>query len=356
MKLFKLYFVLFFLFTLNSFAQIEIDWNEMPRDVGTQWVKNSIINGVIVDLGSVGGPQTWDFTSQPMGSENSTVIIVDAASNPYIGSFPGANLVYASFEDSDTIYQYYKLNSNYLTTMGIAGVTDALSFFWEYDPSDSLSFPIRYGDSSRFKYGFIEEITPGNHIEYSHYGLRKNDAYGTVEIPYGSYECLRVRVYDTCAMTIYMGTDPIFFDTTATINYQFIAKNYAAVVCIESYPDESDTNYTEAFVLERLASFTSGIEDKENSANIECAHYPQLFSVYTTIQYSLPEQNHVELTFYDMSGRRVNTLVNDTQMKGSYSYRWYGNDDKGRSLGNGIYFYRLKADKDMYLGRVILIR
>jgi hypothetical protein len=355
MKLLKLYIILSFMLVSSLFGQIVIDWNEIPHNVGTQWIKNSAVN-VTVDLKTTGGPQTWDFTSQAMGSEFGYATIVEPSANTYIDSFPGANLVYCSPADSDTVYQYYNLNSNCIIMLGLGAVSPTTPFVWKYDPSDSIPFPQSYGNSYSFHYGFQEDIGPSTYIKYCHYGVSEFDAYGTVNIPYGSYNCLRARTYDTCAMTFYVSNTPMFSDTITFINYQFVTENYGAVVCVKSDTNETDPNYTNAFILERLTLFLSGIEDNKNSTDIECSSYPKLFSDYTTIQYTLPEQNQVELTFYDMSGRKVNTLVDRAQEKGNHSYRWYGNDFSGKLLGSGIYFYRLRAGNNIHTGKITLMR
>jgi hypothetical protein len=336
-------------------GQIVIDSDEIPHNVGEQWTKNSVYS-VTVDLGTTGGPHTWDFTSQPLGGENSLTIITEPSLNPYVDSFPEANLVYCSPAGPDTVYQYYNLNSNYLTMLGLGAISPTTPFVWEYDPSDSIPCPQSYGSSYSFHYGFREDIIPGSYMEYYHYGFVEYDAYGTVHIPYDSFECLRARTYDTCAMTVYVSSIPILYDTTTFINYQFVAEDYGAVVCVKSDTNETDPNYTGALILERLTLFLSGIEENESSTDIECIHYPQLFSDFTTIQYSLPEQSYVELAFYDMSGRKINELVDGTQGKGSYSYKWYGNENSGKLLGSGIYFYKLKVGNNIYTDKVILIR
>jgi hypothetical protein len=356
MKLSKLCIIsLCFMSGLSLFGQIVIDWNEIPHNVGTQWIKNSAID-VTVSLGTTGGPQTWDFTSQPMGGEFSYATIVEPSASAYQDSFPSANLVYCSPGGSDTVYQYYNLNSNYIIMLGLGAASPTTPFVWKYDPSDSIPCPQSYSNSYNFHYGFREDILPTTYMEYYHHGVSVYDAYGTVNIPYGSYNCLRARTYDTCKMTIYANGTPIFSDSITFINYQFVTENYGAVVCVKSDTNETDPNYTDAFILERLTLFLSGIEDNENLNEIQCSPYPELFSDYTTIQYTLPEQSHVELAFYDMSGRKVNTLVEGTQGKGNYLYRWCGNDDGGKLLGSGIYLYQLKAGNKIHTGKVALIR
>ncbi len=357
MKLIKLYSIITFLLaSLNLSAQIVIESDEIPHTVGTHWVKNSSIGNIPVNLGTTGGPQTWNFTSQPMGDENSTLTIVNPASTPYIDSFPGSNLVYSSPSDSDTVYQYYHLNEDFLTLLGLGGASATTPFLWRYDPADSIPSPQTYDSSYSFRYGFREEIMPGNYLQNLHYGTNVYDAFGTVITPYDSFECLRIRTYDTLAMTMYMDNIPVFYDTTTFINYQFVAENYAAVVCVKSNPDETDPNYTEAYVLERLTSFTGGIKENENPNEIECINISPVFSDYTTIQYSLPEENYVELTLYDLTGRQVKNLVKETQRTGTYSYRWYGKNDNGKKLSGGIYFYKLKAGDKKYTNKVLLVR
>ena len=355
MKLIKLYTILSLILSFSLLGQITIDSDEVPHDVGTAFTKNSAFD-VTVALGTTGGPQTWDFTSQAMGAENSYVTIVNAAGSPYIDSFPGANLVYCSPADSDTVYQYYNLNTNYLVILGLGAVSPTTPFLWKYDPSDSIPCPQSYGSSYDFHYGFREEIVPGSELEYYHFGTAEYDAYGTVTIPYGSYSCLRARTYDTCAMTMYVSDIPVYSDTITFINYQFAAEDYGAVVCVKSDTNETDPNYTDAFILERLTTFTSGIEEYSESTDIQCTHYPQLFSEHTTIQYSIPGQNHVELTLYDINGRIVKTLVDDIQGSGTYSYSWHGENNSGQLLGSGIYFYQLKAGNNIKRDKVLLIR
>lgn len=357
MKLLKTFIILIYFLSINLFGQIVIESSEIPHEAGIQWVKNSAIGAIEVDLGTTGGPQTWDFTSQTMGAENSYLTIVDPASTPYTDSFPSANLVYRSPSDSDTVYQYYNLNSDFLIMLGMGGVSTTIPFLWKYEPTDSIPSPQSYGNWHRFRYGFNETISAGNYMEYLHYGTQEYDAFGSVTIPYDSYECLRIRTYDTCVMTMYVSYIPILYDTTTFINYQFVVENYGAVVCVKSNPDETDTNYTNAYVLERLTSFTSGIKENLITDNtIKCLHNPSLFSDYTTIEYSLPEENNVELTIHDITGRTVKTLVRETQDKGIYYYKWYGESDKGKELNSGIYFYRLKVADKEFANKVLLIR
>ena len=47
-------------------------------------------------------------------------------------------------------------------------------------------------------------------------------------------------------------------------------------------------------------------------------NYPNPFNPTTTIQYSIPSNGNVELKIYDILGREVATLVNETKAPGNY--------------------------------------
>ncbi len=73
-------------------------------------------------------------------------------------------------------------------------------------------------------------------------------------------------------------------------------------------------------------------------------NYPNPFNPATEIVYALPQQVHVILTVYDVSGREVRRLVNTSQAPGRYRVRWDGKDARGYSVRSGVYFYRLATD------------
>jgi hypothetical protein len=67
-------------------------------------------------------------------------------------------------------------------------------------------------------------------------------------------------------------------------------------------------------------------------------NHPNPFSRSTAISYTLPAATQVTLAIYDITGRLVETLVNETQQPGVHQVQW--NRDSNPS---GVYFYCLKA-------------
>ncbi|MFQ3598577.1 MAG: DUF4876 domain-containing protein [Chloroherpetonaceae bacterium] len=67
-------------------------------------------------------------------------------------------------------------------------------------------------------------------------------------------------------------------------------------------------------------------------------NYPNPFNPTTTITYQLATMSDVKLEVFDMLGRKVASLVGQTQNVGRYQANF-----NGASLTSGMYFYRLQA-------------
>jgi Secretion system C-terminal sorting domain len=67
-------------------------------------------------------------------------------------------------------------------------------------------------------------------------------------------------------------------------------------------------------------------------------NYPNPFNPSTTIKYELPRASMVSLSVYDILGREVSVLVNESKNAGVYEVKF---DASG--LSSGVYFYRLQA-------------
>jgi hypothetical protein len=80
-------------------------------------------------------------------------------------------------------------------------------------------------------------------------------------------------------------------------------------------------------------------------------NYPNPFNPSTTINYDLPKQSKVKLVMYDILGREVTTLVNETKNAGRYQVIWNAN-----RFASGVYFYRLQADAFTETKKLMIIK
>lgn len=80
-------------------------------------------------------------------------------------------------------------------------------------------------------------------------------------------------------------------------------------------------------------------------------NYPNPFNPSTTIKFSLPNDNHVRLSVYNILGEVVQALV-DEQLKAGFHQINFD----GSSLSSGHYFYRLESENFVEIKKMILIK
>jgi hypothetical protein len=80
-------------------------------------------------------------------------------------------------------------------------------------------------------------------------------------------------------------------------------------------------------------------------------NYPNPFNPSTTIGFDLPERSQVSLKLYDVLGREVRTLIDETRAPGAHRLTL---DATG--LGSGVYFYTLRAGRYEKTQKLLLVR
>jgi flagellar hook assembly protein FlgD len=75
------------------------------------------------------------------------------------------------------------------------------------------------------------------------------------------------------------------------------------------------------------------------------------------IRYTLPaDAASVTLAVYDLSGRRVRTLVDGPIPAGSHEAFWNGMSDSGNPAPAGVYFYRLAVGRETAVRKLAFMR
>jgi hypothetical protein len=90
------------------------------------------------------------------------------------------------------------------------------------------------------------------------------------------------------------------------------------------------------------------------SLNLSCA--PNPFNPTTTISFDTPLSGMTELIVYNVKGQRINTLVNERLNAGSNKVVWKGIDDKGHSVGSGVYFLRLTTNQECKTFKAVMLK
>jgi len=98
-----------------------------------------------------------------------------------------------------------------------------------------------------------------------------------------------------------------------------------------------------------------GVYEQDQKSKIEnrklLQNQPNPFQGSTVISYSMSGYGAVSLQVYDLTGRLVQTLVDEAQRPGVYHVRWHTKDTP-----SGVYFYRLQAGEFTDTKKMVLLR
>ncbi|HKL03314.1 MAG TPA: alpha-amylase family glycosyl hydrolase [Cryomorphaceae bacterium] len=118
----------------------------------------------------------------------------------------------------------------------------------------------------------------------------------------------------------------------------------------ESIVEENLNNAFELQPGEYRIYTTVELEDPDISVSVEEVDFnggsilntfPNPFSDYTQINYTLSQAQQIAVDIYDGQGRLVNRLYNGNQTPGDYQLRWDGRNASGLSVPSGVYLVRL---------------
>jgi hypothetical protein len=97
---------------------------------------------------------------------------------------------------------------------------------------------------------------------------------------------------------------------------------------------------------------------EESSARVNRLYQnrPNPFNPTTTIQFSLAQEGPVRIKIYDVTGKRVKTLVDRTMEAGLHTLSWDGTNDEGNPLGSGVYWSQMTAGSHVSNKKMIVLK
>jgi photosystem II stability/assembly factor-like uncharacterized protein len=226
-------------------------------------------------------------------------------------------------------------------------------------------------------------ISSLNRIFYCHNRMHSDSA---------AYNTLRAYFLNLASTH---NTDTTFSRTAAELSRKCLVKqkNYVAAISeyedvVENSTDSSEIQIAEISIIElyiilnsvegdamgftgRLAHLKpSGLRDgmnkirekmgreKSQSTNVNIPkqfslsqNYPNPFNPLTKINYAIPNTTKVTLKIYDVLGKLVKTLVNETKDAGVYNVTF-----DGSTLASGIYFYKIEAGDFVESKKMVLVK
>ncbi|MCX6164515.1 MAG: T9SS type A sorting domain-containing protein [Ignavibacteriae bacterium] len=128
-----------------------------------------------------------------------------------------------------------------------------------------------------------------------------------------------------------------------------------AMIVLRAFPETNPTNFKQDTCIliivnhigiNQISSVVKEYDLKQN--------YPNPFNPSTSIEFSLQKNSDVNLIIYDMQGREVARLLNNTKLsQGSYKYDFNSNEF---NLSSGVYFYKLVTGDFISTKKMLLIK
>ena len=183
--------------------------------------------------------------------------------------------------------------------------------------------------------------------------------------------------------------DELLYDFTASliVNGQVKAEYISHSLTIREFKIDHQSVFDEIYAAEAMlggiewdVNVTDGIEEvmSDNGAltlgvNASAAvlsingellpevfalhqNYPNPFNPVTTLRYDLPENGLVTIIIYDMLGKEVKTLINQSQNAGYRTVIWNATNDYGKPVSAGIYLYQIQAGEYNSTKKMVLLK
>ena len=159
------------------------------------------------------------------------------------------------------------------------------------------------------------------------------------------------------------GTDPVTFHLRARqgtaswdVPYESVGANAFTAV---DHPQSGDVTYTLYYAYpgapEVMLSQKTISIDLPTGARLTSAQ-PNPINPQTAIKFTVDRSQHVRLSVFDMTGRRVATVADRTFTAGEHSEHWNGTDDAGRRVPSGTYVARLEGAQSVQTTKLMLVK
>jgi hypothetical protein len=100
----------------------------------------------------------------------------------------------------------------------------------------------------------------------------------------------------------------------------------------------------------------TGIDPRPLARTELLSNVPNPFNPSTAIRFSLARRQHVRIDVYDVAGKRVVNLVDESRPAGVQQVRWNGGDANDRYVASGVYFIRMSTREGDFTRKVVLLK
>lgn len=221
----------------------------------------------------------------------------------------------------------------------------------------------------------VEE--PVKKLESENFAFVEKPDYEVIDIVDISEDIVEIGVFqdDICVGAVVV-TEPseqilVYTDNLSRepvpFNFEIITSSRSISLTVKDYKvfnedtGEFENGYIVSGQQENSIIMFGNIGDPQNETPIVgvtqlYGNYPNPFNPRTSISFSIPAEQNVELTIFNLKGQQVKTLFSGSIAKGEHSLLWEGKDDNGKQVGSGLYFYKLKTANKEISKKMLLLK
>jgi hypothetical protein len=171
-----------------------------------------------------------------------------------------------------------------------------------------------------------------------------------VEVVYGYY----MDPYGNYVPKITQTNSAGFFrvrDYAKPMNFEFFKQNFQYLLQrIQNWPDSIVS-------MQVMIEPVVNIGDKELVGHFTLlGNYPNPFNSLTRIGFSLSTPADLEISIYDLLGRKIKTILKEFRPPGTHFVYWDGRDEKNHELSSGVYIYELIAGNQRESRKMLMLR
>ncbi|MEW6195790.1 MAG: T9SS type A sorting domain-containing protein [Bacteroidota bacterium] len=323
----------------------------------------------------ISGATTRNYSYTVTSSDNLATIEADLK-KLYNTTFNG----YSSITVNGTTYSSPTSNSvveqNSITASAQTYTVSNVSFNFEsWKRSDGTTFPSTFTPTDHSTYNAVYRAKPSNSGENPHntsavgqpITIAWTDNANTNVTLYKIYRKVKhdgvvgpEQLIGTVNRGVQSYTDYDYYKTSTYVDLiWYDVRGYYNSTDPYIISDYQDPNYI-AVYGEMLARPNQDPLVQETTSELPTkyaiANYPNPFNPTTTIKYQLPEAGMVTLKVYDILGKEVAELVNETKAAGYYEVNFNVKTHYGASLPSGVYIYTIRAGNYVESKKMILTK
>ncbi len=100
----------------------------------------------------------------------------------------------------------------------------------------------------------------------------------------------------------------------------------------------------------------TGITENASLNSVEVKqNAPNPFNDHTAIQFQLNTTDNVSVKVYDLFGKEISTLVDSKLVPGEHTFYWFGINEEGNAVSNGVYYYTISTSSEKITKPMIFV-